>query len=88
MLNDLFADFAERSKGSEGTSKEVVLLLGSIGCGVFNLLSGIDIEKLEVGLDIDVVCLEVLKSLGDFFFEFGNFDLFKVRVTCVLRRSS
>jgi hypothetical protein len=88
VFNDLFADFAERSKGSEGSSKEEVLGLGSIGCGVFNLLGGVDVEKLEVGLDVGVVCLEVLKSLGDFFFKFGNFDLFKVRVTCVLRRSS
>lgn len=88
MFNDLFADFAERSKGSEGSSKEEVLGLGSIGCGVFNLLGGVDVEKLEVGLDVRVVCLEVLKSLGDFFFKFGNFDLFKVRAICVLRRSS
>ena len=88
MFNDLFADFAEGSKGSEGSSKEEVLGLGSIGCGVFNLLGGVDVEKLEVGLDVGVVCLEVLKSLGDFFFKFGNFDLFKVRAICVLRRSS
>ena len=88
MFNDLFADFAERSKGSEGSSKEEVLGLGSIGCGVLNLLSRVDVEELEVGLDVGVVCLEVLKSLGDFFFKFGNFDLFKVRAICVLRRSS
>ena len=88
MFNDLFADFAERSKGSEGSSKKEVLGLGSIGCGVFHQLGGVDVEKLEVGRDVSVVCLEVLKRLGDIFFKFSNFDLFKVRVTCVLRRSS
>lgn len=44
MFDDLFADFAIRSKGSEGGSDEVVLGLGSIGCGVFNLLGRVDVE--------------------------------------------
>ncbi len=88
MLNDLFTDFAERSKRSEGGSNQEVLGLGSISCGVLNLLGRVDVEKLEVGLNISVVCFEVLKSLGDVFFKFSNFDLFTVRVMCVLRRSS
>ena len=87
MLDDLFADFAESSKRSEGSSNEDVFALGAISLGELNFFSRVDVEKLEVGLDVSIALFEVLKSLGDFFLELGNLNLFKVRGVGFLRRS-
>jgi hypothetical protein len=55
VLDNLFADFAESSERPEGSSNEDVFALGAVSLGVFNLFSGVDVEKLEVGLDVSVV---------------------------------
>ena len=79
MLDDLFTDFAESSEGSEGSSNEDVFGLGTISLFVLNFFGRVDVEKLEVSLDVSVVLFEVLESLGDFLFELGNLNLYKVR---------
>jgi hypothetical protein len=89
VVNHLLADFAESTERSKGSSDKNVLALGSIDLGEFNSLSRVDVEQLEVSLDIGVALFEVLKSLGDVFFELGDFGLYKVREKggCI-RRSS
>jgi hypothetical protein len=74
----LFADFAESSERPEGGSNEDVFALVAVSLFVLNFFSGVDVEKLEVGLDISVVLFVVLESLGDFFFELSNLNLLKV----------
>jgi len=51
------------------------LRLGAISSGVLNILSRVDVEELKVSLDVSVALFEVLKSLCDFFFQFGDFSL-------------
>ena len=75
MFYDLLANFVVSSEGSEWSSNEDVLALSSISLGQFNFLSRVNVELLEMGLDISVALFEVLKSLGNFFFEFSDFDL-------------
>lgn len=87
MLDDLFTDFAESSEGSEGSSNEDVFGLGTISLFVLNFFGRVDVEKLEVSLDVSIVLFEVLESLGDFLFELGNLNLYKVRGDGNIRRS-
>ena len=75
MIDDLLADFVVSSEGSEGSSNQDVLALSSVILSEFNILSRADVELLEVSLDVSVALLEVLKSLGDIFFEFSYLDL-------------
>lgn len=75
MIDDLLANFVVSSEGSEGSSNQDVLALSSVILSEFNILSRADVELLEVSLDVSVALLEVLKSLGDIFFEFSYLDL-------------
>ena len=75
MIDDLLADFVVSSKGSEGSSNQDVLALSSVILSEFNILGRADVELLEVSLDVSVALLEVLKSLGNVFFEFSYLDL-------------
>ena len=75
MVDDLLSNFAEGTERSEGESHEQVLRFGTISLGVLNILSRVDVEKLKVSLDVSVALFEVLKSLCDFFFQFGDFSL-------------
>ena len=43
-----------------------------------NLLSAVDVNKLKVGLEVRIALFVVLKSLGDLFFEFGDFGLHRI----------
>ena len=51
------------------------MLFGTISSSVLNILSRVDVEELKVSLDVGVALFEVLKSLCDFFFQFGDFSL-------------
>ena len=75
MIDDLLADFVVSSEGSEGSSNQDVLALSSVILSKFNILSRADVELLEMSLDVSVALLEVLKSLGNVFFEFSYLDL-------------
>jgi len=75
VIDDLLANFVVSSEGSEGSSNQDVLALSSVILSEFNILSRADVELLEVSLDVSVALLEVLKSLGDIFFEFSYLDL-------------
>ena len=75
MIDDLLANFVVSSEGSEGSSNQDVLALSSVILSEFNILSRADVELLEMSLDVSVALLEVLKSLGDIFFEFSYLDL-------------
>ena len=75
MIDDLLANFVVSSEGSEGSSNQDVLALSSVILSEFNILSRADVELLEVSLDVSVALLEVLKSLGNVFFEFSYLDL-------------
>lgn len=78
MINDLLANFVVSSERSEGSSNKNVLALSSISLGKFNSLSRAYVKLLEVSLDISVALFEVLKSLGNVFFEFSDLDLYKL----------
>ena len=78
MVDYLWADFAEWSKGSEGNSNKDVFRNTAIGLFELNLLSTVDVNKLEVGLEVRIALFVVLKSLGDLFFEFGDFGLHRI----------
>jgi hypothetical protein len=41
----------------------------------FNLLSRVDVDELEVGLDVRVALFVVLEGLCDLFLEFGDLSL-------------
>ena len=41
----------------------------------FNLLSRVDVDELEVGLDVGVALFVVLEGLSDLFLEFGDLSL-------------
>ena len=75
VIDDLLADFVVSSEGSEGSSNQDVLALSSVILSEFNILSRADVELLEMSLDVSVALLEVLKSLGNVFFEFSYLDL-------------
>lgn len=75
MIDDLLANFVVSSEGSEGSSNQDVLALSSVILSEFNILSRADVELLEMSLDVSVALLEVLKSLGNVFFEFSYLDL-------------
>lgn len=75
MIDDLLADFVVSSERSEGSSNQDVLALSSVILSEFNILGRANVELLEVRLDVSVALLEVLKSLGNVFFEFSYLDL-------------
>ena len=75
VVNDLLSNFAEGTERSERKSHEQVLRFGTISSSVLNILSRVDVEELKVSLDVGVALFEVLKSLCDFFFQFGDFSL-------------
>ena len=75
MINNLLADFAESSEGSEGGSDQDVLGFSCIFVGVLNMLGRADVEKLKVSLDFSVALFKVLKSLGNVFLEFSDLGL-------------
>ena len=75
MIDDLLADFVVSSEGSERSSNQDVLALSSVILSEFNILGRADVELLEVSLNVSVALLEVLKSLGNVFFEFSYLDL-------------
>jgi len=75
VIDDLLADFVVSSEGSERSSNQDVLALSSVILSEFNILGRADVELLEVSLNVSVALLEVLKSLGNVFFEFSYLDL-------------
>lgn len=80
MVNNLWADFAEWSKGSEGNSNKDVFRNTTVSLFELNLLSAVDVNKLEVWLEVRIALFIVLESLSDLFFEFGDFGLHRIEV--------
>ena len=76
VVDDLGTDLAVGSKGSEGDSNKDVLGHRTVSLLELNLLGGVDVDELEVGLDVRVALLVVLEGLGDLFLEFGDLSLY------------
>ena len=72
VIDDVLADLAEGLEGSVGDSDEDVLAHGAVSLLVFNLLGGGNVDESEVGLEVSVGLLEVLKGLGELLLEFGS----------------
>ena len=74
-FNNLFTNFFESSERSEGNADKHVLGKSSGMLFVFNLLNRVDEETFKVNRDVSVGKLKLIESLGDLFFEFGNFSV-------------
>lgn len=74
-LDHLWSNLLEVVEGSEWNLDKDVLGSLSISLLELNLLSGVEVDKLEVLLEVRAAGLESLEGLCDFLFEFGGSGL-------------